>query len=389
MASRSTNFLPLPWIVAPKPRTTCAYLPPKGSNAHPRYVRLGSTPAFEPVKRATKPAQVRGARSGRSANTNRRGGASSAPPKDTSRYTSCVVVVDDDDDDDDDDARTRRAPRRRGRARRASRASADPAMLGRGGGAAGGGAAASMSRSARARRVSARRRGSESTRRRWRATINVSIDFPLVLPECPSFAASHFRAHAPSRASASSPAAMPKSHSHSPGGYSKYSNTPKKGPGSVDRASDSYSDDSEEGPTLFGSILRTIMAGSAVVAIAILVRVLPPPSPTLPGTRRPRPRPRRPRPPARDAAAGSPSRAGVSSRGRAPAREGAATRFSRAFARQPSLSSSRDRARDRRSRRRVHARARSASSRLPARPRATISPETPPSPPAPDRDRGR
>ena len=32
------------------------------------------------------------------------------------------------------------------------------------------------------------------------------------------------------------------------------------------------SEDDFEGPTLFGSILRTIMAGGAVVAIAILVR---------------------------------------------------------------------------------------------------------------------
>ena len=71
--------------VAPEPRTTCAYLPPK-SNA-PLYIRL-ATPAFEPVKTATKPAQVRGARSGRSANKPACL-RSSAPPKDTSRYTSC------------------------------------------------------------------------------------------------------------------------------------------------------------------------------------------------------------------------------------------------------------------------------------------------------------
>ena len=64
---------------------------------------------------------------------------------------------------------------------------------------------------------------------------------------------------------------MAKGPHSSPGGYSKYSNTPKKGGPPSDHSGYSSEDD-VEGPTLFGSILRTIMAGGAVVAIAILVR---------------------------------------------------------------------------------------------------------------------
>ena len=64
---------------------------------------------------------------------------------------------------------------------------------------------------------------------------------------------------------------MAKGPHSSPGGYSKYSNTPKKGGPPSDHSGYSSEDDFE-GPTLFGSILRTIMAGGAVVAIAILVR---------------------------------------------------------------------------------------------------------------------
>ena len=63
---------------------------------------------------------------------------------------------------------------------------------------------------------------------------------------------------------------MPRSD-RSPGGYSSHRGTPKKGPPS-DRSSD-YDSEDDDGPTLFGSILRTLMAGGAVVAIAVLVRV--------------------------------------------------------------------------------------------------------------------
>lgn len=69
---------------------------------------------------------------------------------------------------------------------------------------------------------------------------------------------------------------MPRRGSPSPRDYYRDYNrsgsrTPRRGPGSVASYS-SYDSEDEEGPTLFGSILRTIMAGSAVVAIAILVR---------------------------------------------------------------------------------------------------------------------
>ena len=63
---------------------------------------------------------------------------------------------------------------------------------------------------------------------------------------------------------------MPRSD-RSPGEYSSHRGTPKKGPPS-DRSSD-YDSEDDDGPTLFGSILRTLMAGGAVVAIAVLVRV--------------------------------------------------------------------------------------------------------------------
>ena len=85
------------------------------------------------------------------------------------------------------------------------------------------------------------------------------------------------RADAPRRPTVRSAAAplaarvMAKGPHSSPGGYSKYSNTPKKGGPPSDHSGYSSEDDFE-GPTLFGSILRTIMAGGAVVAIAILVR---------------------------------------------------------------------------------------------------------------------
>ena len=70
---------------------------------------------------------------------------------------------------------------------------------------------------------------------------------------------------------ARSPAsAMPRSD-RSPGEYSSHRGTPKKAPHS-DRSSD-YDSEDDDGPTLFGSILRTLMAGGAVVAIAVLVRV--------------------------------------------------------------------------------------------------------------------
>ena len=64
--------------------------------------------------------------------------------------------------------------------------------------------------------------------------------------------------------------AMPRSD-RSPGEYSSHRGTPKKAPPS-DRSSD-YDSEDDDGPTLFGSILRTLMAGGAVVAIAVLVRV--------------------------------------------------------------------------------------------------------------------
>ena len=85
------------------------------------------------------------------------------------------------------------------------------------------------------------------------------------------------RADAPRRPSVPSAAAplaarvMAKGPHSSPGGYSRYSNTPKKSGPPSDHSGYSSEDDFE-GPTLFGSILRTIMAGGAVVAIAILVR---------------------------------------------------------------------------------------------------------------------
>ena len=63
---------------------------------------------------------------------------------------------------------------------------------------------------------------------------------------------------------------MPRSD-RSPGEYSSHRGTPKKGPPS-DRSSD-YDSEDDDGPTLFGSILRTLMAGGVVVAIAVLVRV--------------------------------------------------------------------------------------------------------------------
>jgi hypothetical protein len=63
---------------------------------------------------------------------------------------------------------------------------------------------------------------------------------------------------------------MPRSD-RSPGEYSSHRGTPKKAPPS-DRSSD-YDSEDDDGPTLFGSILRTLMAGGAVVAIAVLVRV--------------------------------------------------------------------------------------------------------------------
>lgn len=80
-----------------------------------------------------------------------------------------------------------------------------------------------------------------------------------------------------------SPPNMPRRGSPSPRDYYRDYNrsgsrTPRRGPGSVASYS-SYDSEDEEGPTLFGSILRTIMAGSAVVAIAILVR---PPAPRAP-----------------------------------------------------------------------------------------------------------
>ena len=64
---------------------------------------------------------------------------------------------------------------------------------------------------------------------------------------------------------------MPRSSDRSPGGYSSHRGTPsKKGPPS-DRSSE-YDSDEDDGPTVFGTILRTLMAGGAVVAIAVLVR---------------------------------------------------------------------------------------------------------------------
>ena len=73
---------------------------------------------------------------------------------------------------------------------------------------------------------------------------------------------------------------MPRRGSPSPRDYYRDysrsgSRTPRRGPGSVASHS-SYDSEDEDGPTLFGSILRTLMAGSAVVAIAILVRADPP-----------------------------------------------------------------------------------------------------------------
>ena len=64
---------------------------------------------------------------------------------------------------------------------------------------------------------------------------------------------------------------MPRRGSPSPRDYYRDYNrsgsrTPRRGPGSVASYS-SYDSEDEEGPTLFGSILRTIMAGSAVVAM--------------------------------------------------------------------------------------------------------------------------
>lgn len=74
----------------------------------------------------------------------------------------------------------------------------------------------------------------------------------------------------PPRACVRRTSAMPRSD-RSPGEYSSHRGTPKKGPPS-DRSSD-YDSEDDDGPTLFGSILRTLMAGGAVVAIAVLVRV--------------------------------------------------------------------------------------------------------------------
>ena len=74
----------------------------------------------------------------------------------------------------------------------------------------------------------------------------------------------------PPRACVRRTCAMPRSD-RSPGEYSSHRGTPKKGPPS-DRSSD-YDSEDDDGPTLFGSILRTLMAGGAVVAIAVLVRV--------------------------------------------------------------------------------------------------------------------
>lgn len=54
------------------------------------------------------------------------------------------------------------------------------------------------------------------------------------------------------------PSGTPSPHGKSQGGY---------------RPDSEYdSEDDEGGPTLFGSILRTVMAGAAVVAVALLVR---------------------------------------------------------------------------------------------------------------------
>ena len=68
---------------------------------------------------------------------------------------------------------------------------------------------------------------------------------------------------------------MPRRGSPSPRDYYRDysrsgSRTPRRGPGSVASHS-SYDSEDEDGPTLFGSILRTLMAGSAVVAIAIFL----------------------------------------------------------------------------------------------------------------------
>lgn len=83
---------------------------------------------------------------------------------------------------------------------------------------------------------------------------------------------------------------MPRRGSPSPRDYYRDYNrsgsrTPRRGPGSVASYS-SYDSEDEEGPTLFGSILRTIMAGSAVVAIAILVRHPAPRAPPIASTAR-------------------------------------------------------------------------------------------------------
>jgi hypothetical protein len=84
---------------------------------------------------------------------------------------------------------------------------------------------------------------------------------------------------------------MPRRGSPSPRDYYRDYNrsgsrTPRRGPGSVASYS-SYDSEDEEGPTLFGSILRTIMAGSAVVAIAILVRRPAPRPPPIASMARP------------------------------------------------------------------------------------------------------
>jgi|AntAceMinimDraft_5_1070358.scaffolds.fasta_scaffold05772_1 hypothetical protein len=50
--------------------------------------------------------------------------------------------------------------------------------------------------------------------------------------------------------------------------------SPRRAPGSSRESEyNDESDDDDGGPTLFGSIVRTAIAGCAVVAIAILVRV--------------------------------------------------------------------------------------------------------------------
>lgn len=56
----------------------------------------------------------------------------------------------------------------------------------------------------------------------------------------------------------------------SPGDFPRGTPPPSRRPTSP-RGDSDYDSDDEEGPTVFGSVLRTVLAGAAVVAIALLV----------------------------------------------------------------------------------------------------------------------